>query len=447
MRTWLLSLIALGSISLGIAQAPERGAPLPRKGVFGAALAPVAAQGGQPGGLRITAISPGLTAERLGLKVGDIVTEIAGEPTPAAPALSGALRKKNAGDSITVRFIREGQASQGQAALVARPLQRPDGFRVHYDQVVSQGKRIRIIATHPEGSGPHPTIFLIGGIGAYSSDGDFATAPYGNILGPLAKSGYATVRIDKPGQGDSEGPTYTELTYTVERDAYLQALRLAKTLPFVDKNRIAIFGHSMGGSFGPQVAAQESVRGLIVHGTLARTWYEYTLENSRRQMELGGTPPAVVSEQMIPLARVMHYLFNEGKSPAEIKTAHPDLAEAVNGMIPDGRTYSGVGLPFFQELAKENLAAAWQNLGETQVLALYGENDFISGITDHQDIARWVNARRPGTATFTLVPQSDHGFNQTSSPRDSMEKWGRPGATFNSNIIDILKSWLEKTLK
>jgi hypothetical protein len=150
---------------------------------------------------------------------------------------------------------------------------------------------------------------------------------------------------------------------------------------------------------------------------------------------------------MIPLARVMHYLFNEGKSPAEIKAAHADLVPMVDGMIPDGRTYSGVGLPFFQELAKENLAAAWQGLGETQVLALYGENDFISAASDHQDIARWVNARRPGTATFQLIPQSDHGFNQTSSPRDSMEKWGRPGATFNSNIIDILKSWLEKTLK
>jgi esterase/lipase len=51
----------------------------------------------------------------------------------------------------------------------------------------------------------------------------------------------------------------------------------------VDPERIYLFGHSMGGVLAPYLTAAVPVRGSMVYGTLARTWFEYQLENVRRQ--------------------------------------------------------------------------------------------------------------------------------------------------------------------
>lgn len=428
----------------------ERGDPLPRKGVFGAQLAPLtpdeAKAAGVEAGVKVVRVLPGLTAEALKLQEGDVVVQIAGKPVAGAAAIGTAVRALMAGKPLEIEYYRGGRRAKATAPLAERPRQKPDGFEVHYDQFVSQGKRIRLIATHPKAPGRHPTVFLIGGIGAYSVDGDFGGVLYGNVLAPIANDGYATIRIDKPGQGDSEGPVYTELGFGVELDAYRQGIRLAKTLPFVDPDRIAILGHSMGGAFGPLAASTERVAGVIAAGTMSKTWTEYMLENSRRQAFLGGAQAADVDAQMKRLAQVCYWLFEKGVSIEEAKKQAPDLAGAIAELSPDGKTFSGVGLPFFQELARANLAEAWSKV-DAKVLTLWGENEFISTRADHEYIAEWVNARRPGTAEFQVIPQSDHGFFKTTSTKDSAAKWGRPGAEFNPNVVDILKAWLGKTLK
>lgn len=60
-----------------------------------------------------------------------------------------------------------------------------------------------------------------------------------------------TLRIEKPGVGDSEGGPFAELDFTTELDIYRQALKQLKEQPEVDAEHVFIFGHSMGGAFGP----------------------------------------------------------------------------------------------------------------------------------------------------------------------------------------------------
>lgn len=440
-----LALIALLATTSPVPQI-ERGQPLPRKPSFGAQMAPLSAEeatkAGVTAGVKIVRILPGTSAESLKLAAGDILVGVDGTVINVPAAVSASLRGRGTGDVMTWKVLRDGKPMELRGPLVGRPMQKEAGLTVVYDQVLSLGKRIRVMATHPEGKGPFPTIFLIGGIGAYSLDADYAGMPYGNVIVPLAKK-YAVVRIDKPGQGDSEGPAYSDLLFDVELDAYRQALKLAKTLDFVDKDRIAIFGHSMGGAFGPLVAAEEPVAGLAVNGTMGKTWLEYMLENTRRQSLLGGATTSQVDTEMRELAPVFHYMFSEGLSPAEIKTKHPNLAKSVDAVIPDGKTYSGVGLTFFQQLATKNLMEAYAK-SNAQVAVIYCENDFLSGKEDHTMIVDGINKQKPGRAEYIQVPESDHGFSKTCSPRDSLENWGKGGRPFNPNIIDLLGKWLEK---
>ena len=66
-----------------------------------------------------------------------------------------------------------------------------------------------------------------------------------------------------------------------ELDIYRQALRQLKETKEVDSGNVFIFGHSMGGGFGPMIAAESRVKGLVVYGVEARTWFEYLLDTIR----------------------------------------------------------------------------------------------------------------------------------------------------------------------
>lgn len=448
MKIRLFGLMALCLVSSVALAQVERGPLLPRKATLGAQLGPTndarSKQLGVPvNSVEIVRVIPGTTAEVIKLKAGDVVLEMDGTKIKSVTDVTTKMREVEGGKPFKVVVNRDGTRITLEGNAVERPRQKGDGLIVEYDQVMSQGKRIRVIKTHPKGSGPFSTIFWIGGIGAYSLDGEYPGIAYGNIMGPLSKE-YAIVRIDKPGQGDSEGPQYTDLLFDTELDAYLQALRLTKTLNYVDKNRIAIVGHSMGGAFGPLVASQEPVAAVAAIGSMSKTWNEYMLENTRRQSLLGGASADAVDQELVGLSAVCHHLFFEGMKPADIIRKYPDLKNQVNGMIPDGKTYSGVGIQFFQQLAKKNLPAAWLKTN-AKVAAIWGENDFISTRADHEFIAEMMNKKKAGSAEFIMVPHSDHGFSDTTSMLDSMQKWGR-GGKFNPNIIEILGGWLKRAL-
>ncbi|MEI8282485.1 MAG: alpha/beta fold hydrolase [Armatimonadota bacterium] len=441
----LCSLLLLGSMAFGQI---ERGAPLPRKALLGAQLTSMTPERAKQlnvpaASIEVTRVIPGTTAEGMKFEVGDVVLSLNGKKTATAPEFMLMMRQVNGGQMVKVGVMRNGKNLELSGTAIERPKQKGDGVVVEYDQLLSLGKRIRVISTHPQGAGPFPTIFWIGGIGAYSLDAEYPNIAYGNIMGPLSKD-YAIVRIDKPGQGDSEGPEYLNLGFDTELDAYIQAIRLTKTYGFVDKNRIAIVGHSMGGVFGPLVAQTEKVAAIAACATIAKTWNEYMLENTRRQSLLGGASPEAVDQEMVEMGAVCHHLFFEQMKPADIARKYPALKARVNAMIPDGKTYSGVGIGFFQTLATKNLPGAWAKI-DAKVAAIWGENDFISTRSDHEFIAEMMNKKHPGSAEFILVPHSDHGFSNTDSFADSMQKWGR-GGKFNPNIIEILSDWLKKAI-
>ena len=79
----------------------------------------------------------------------------------------------------------------------------------------------RVILPKPKGPGRFPSVFLIGGLGCYSLDNLPTDHPYRHILYDLTKKGFVTMRVDKNGEGDSEGPPcdnpQSDLHLAVER--------------------------------------------------------------------------------------------------------------------------------------------------------------------------------------------------------------------------------------
>ena len=125
----------------------ERGTPLPRKGLIGVATA------ADPKGLKVTRVIPGGAGEASGLKVDDIIVSLNGKKVSDPPSFVALVHDLNAGEKFRIQYIRDGKQAEANGTLIERPKQTEPDLDVIYDQVVSQGKRIRVIITKPKGDG------------------------------------------------------------------------------------------------------------------------------------------------------------------------------------------------------------------------------------------------------------------------------------------------------
>src|SRR5208282_4050409 len=204
-----------------------------------------------------------------------------------------------AGTSLAIEFRRGDAQEKSTLTLKGRPFEKSDAYEVLYGSVQSRGNRLRTIVTRPRVEGKRPALFLIQGFGLSSVDNPVGPLePYRMIVDDLTRHGFVTLRVDKPGCGDSEGGPGRDVDFDTELDGYRQALRMLKARTDVDPNRVFIFGHSMGGVMAPLLAAETPLRGIIVYGTITRTWTEYMLENSRRQMELADNDPSMIDSTL-----------------------------------------------------------------------------------------------------------------------------------------------------
>jgi pimeloyl-ACP methyl ester carboxylesterase len=453
-RLGLVAVVAFGFFSLALAdgagirlaRASQENA-LPRKAYVGIRMAPLPdeirarEQLGSGSGVLIEAVSPGTAGAEGGIRPGDVLLDVGGKAISGVADAVMTIATMPVGQKVEVTLSRAGRRVIFPVTLKERPRDRGETFDVLYDHVVSGAARIRTIVTKPHGPGRHPVLFLIQGLGLASIDAPLSgPEPYSRILNEFAKSDYVTVRVEKPGIGDSEGGPPADLDFETELDAYRQALLEVRNYAFVDADNVFIFGHSMGGVFGPIIASEGPIKGIAVYGAIARTTTEYFLENRRRQAVLAGEDPAQIDSTLRGWAVALHYVLMEQKSPADILRARPDLRPALDVLSP---YLAGRAVSFWSQLAARNLPAYWAK-GNAHVLALWGKNDFIATEADHPLIIEVVNKARPGKGTYIPLENSDHRFRKTSSMEDSFKRWLSPGEEFNPQIITTLKDWIEK---
>ena len=97
---------AVGMVLLSGVLAAEADAP--RMGVLGEA---------RQGGCLVTEVVPGGAAETAGIRVGDLITTVDGEPVADIPNIARLVRAHQVGDTVSVEFLREGTAHRADVVL------------------------------------------------------------------------------------------------------------------------------------------------------------------------------------------------------------------------------------------------------------------------------------------------------------------------------------------
>jgi len=179
-----------------------------------------------------------------------------------------------------------------------RPREHFDHATVLYDWVVnSQGEKLRTFVTRPNNfKGKVPTIFIVGWLSCDTMETPKADEHdgFGMLMRRLIdESGYATVRMDKPGVGESQG-VCAQADFDSEISGWRAAFAAMTKYDFIDRDRVFVVGLSNGGGFSPMVS-DRPVRGYISCSSWGRTWYEHMVEHERRRLTAAGTSPAEVN--------------------------------------------------------------------------------------------------------------------------------------------------------
>ncbi len=118
--------------------------------------------------------------------------------------------------------------------------------------------------TLPRSEKPSPAILLIAGSGPIDrNETVFGHKPFLVLADHLTKQGFAVLRVDKRGIGQSTGNFDVANSEDFAADA-LAGVEYLKTRKEVDANRIGLIGHSEGGLIAPMIAIKSNDVAFIV---------------------------------------------------------------------------------------------------------------------------------------------------------------------------------------
>jgi uncharacterized protein len=396
-----------------------------------------------PAGVTISALVPGSAAERAGLRIGDLVRRLGDAPVTSAAGMIAQVRRIGALHPTRVVVLREGAERVFPLRLGEAPREQGEGFETRYGAVAVRGALRRTLLTLPRPAQPRgalgrwPAVLIVGGIGCYSVDapGD-ANDAYLSLAHDLARRGIASLRVEKTGVGDSQGPPCLQSDLALEAEGYAAALAALKREPAVDPKRIVLLGHSIGALIAPGLAAHDPVAGLIVAEAIGRNWFEYELLNLRRQLVLGGDAPDAIDAALASKERCMHRLLIDRADEAAIEAVEP--ACKTHNAYPASAAY-------MQQAAAVNVAQLWTRLPAILVLAIYGGGDFVTDLKDHERIVEIVASRRPGAATLKVIPGMDHHFDQAGPPQAAYDLRVRQHRSppYEHAFSDTVAAWIE----
>ena len=154
------------------------------------------------------------------------------------------------------------------AATQARPQtpSMPLPYAVEQVEFDNAGSGIRLSGTLslPPGPGPHPAIILVPGSGEVDRDGSlFGHRFYLVLADHLTRQGFAVLRSDKRGLGQSGGDFASATTYDFASDTDA-ALAFLRSRPGIEARRIGLVGHSEGALAGSIVAARDPALSFLV---------------------------------------------------------------------------------------------------------------------------------------------------------------------------------------
>ena len=379
-------------------------------------------------------VIPGSAAAVAGLQAGDQIRSMDGMQIEQPRQISAPRRY--AGDAVRLQVVRAGREFAQTLVAAPKPFETSPHGEVLYRAVSVEGARRRVIVTKPRGAGRFPAVLIMGGLGCYSLDGIDRTEGYGRVIDALEQKGYVTMRVEKTGEGDSEGPACSAVAATpgLEAEGYVAGLRALKSYDFVDPSSVFVFAHSLGPVIGSLVVPRESVRGFMAIETVGTSWFEYDLERYRLQHTLAGKPADEVDRSVREYDECS-FRFYIGKET-------PDKMRETPACRTMFAPFEDVPYSYMQTIADISLATQWKQ-ADPPVLVVYGTGSPVTTAHQSQYLADMINSLHPGRASYVEVPGMGHDLARYASMRDYLQRDPGKPHPFHTGLLDVMFAWLD----
>lgn len=390
-------------------------------------------------GLEVVRVVPEGAADRAGVCPQDWLESVNELEVTDARALVAHVRTLGSGASLKFVVNRQGERRTLYGEAIPLPTEQIRGADVHLAHINMPEHRQRILLTTPQGfEPPYPTILYLQGLSTQScelsADPD---EPLRKWIEDFSKAGFATVRVEQNGLGDSEGPPISKTNLFADVAAYRAALRFLEQHPLVAN--VFLFGHSVGGMIAPLLTTDDSnIHGTMVFGTSALRWVDCLVRATRKQKSLAG----MHGEELDAYVEAWEYMHNEvcrgGSVPEQVFERIPEL-RWIEGSACRGETMFGRHVTFFQELERLNLMELWKTVS-TPVLVLHGEFDWACGPDEGRDLANAIADVDPNRATFVEFSATGHDMRKHVNIEESyrnprLGKW-------DERIVETAVQWI-----
>ncbi len=279
----------------------------------------------------------------------------------------------------------------------------------------------------PSGEGPFPTALLLAGSGPLDRDGNHKRIPLSvsrDLARVLADAGWASLRFDKRGVGESGGDYMSTGFYDELEDATL-ALHWLSAQPTTADGVVPI-GHSLGANFAAEMSSNEP--GVVGAALLAYT-AKTGEETLRWQAEaISETIPGWVTG----LLRVFGTNIGKQQSKAlhKLKSTEKDVVRL------QGQKVNAKWMREF--IAYDPLPAL--ETTNTPIIAITGAKDIQVDPADLVNVADILGDR----GETHLIPDLDHLLRYEAAPISNPKKYKKQaGQPIDQRVTTTLVTWLQ----
>lgn len=300
-------------------------------------------------------------------------------------------------------------------------------------QIPASGFNLAATVTRPpKAAGKLPVAVLVGGSGPTDRDETVAGIPiFGQIARDLVNAGFMVVRYDKRGVGQSGGRVESVTLADYAEDVRSILIWLGRQKDDVDKDRVALVGHSEGAGVAMLAAGRERgrVSALALLAGAATSGADLVIEQQQHllsQMQIDDTQRA----EKLELQQKIHEAVIKG-------TGWADLPESVRKVADTPWFYSF--LTFDPEKAMRDT--------RQPVLIVQGELD-TQVPPHHADELAAMARNRKGDATVEVVkvPGVNHLFVPAKTGEVAEYASLGPDAKVSAEVTSAIATWLTKAL-
>lgn len=316
--------------------------------------------------------------------------------------------------------------------------------------------------TAPQGAGPFPAFVLITGSGQQNRDEElFGHRPFAVLADYLTRKGYAVLRVDDRGVGQTTGGVATATSKDFAGDV-MAAMDYLKTLPHVNRNKIGLLGHSEGGMIAQLVAAERGDVAFIVSlaGPGQKT-IDLMAEQNRALLQKNGLSAGTVNHYVPLYKSLVLALANAPTDSAARMIAAPLLdqwltttpkavADSLGITNANKEDYlrnlaRAVRSPWFRYFINYDPAPALQKV-RAKVLALNGDQDIQ--VASAPNLAGLKASLQKGGNKNVEVKELkglNHLFQRCQ--KCTVAEYAELEETFAPEALEVIGAWLEKNVK